>query len=200
LIDSRLGDVNDAGLARVAGIDVGYGLHHVVVYAWHEIGPIVVAMFRAPWEELKKKLLLLGVSCAVIDANPERNEARKFVESFGNGWMAFYPNDLKLPFVRLEESRFVNINRTELIDDVLDRFRKNTVCVKSNLSGTEEFVNYKKHLASVTRLYRESRGKVEAFYAESGADHYLHASVYAEVAGRIGGTVIYDGLSGNFLK
>jgi hypothetical protein len=59
LVESRLGNVQDAGLNRVAGIDVGYGRHHVVVASWHDVGPIIIATFLATWEELKEKIISL---------------------------------------------------------------------------------------------------------------------------------------------
>lgn len=200
LVASRLGDISDRGCGRVAGIDVGYGLHYCVVLSWHEIGPIAISIFRAPWNELKAKLLAFGVQCVVIDANPERSKSREFVRDFGNAWMALYPNGLKEPFVKLEKEQIVNIRRTEIIDNVLDRFRKDTICVNSVLSQNAEFEQFKKHIASVTRLYREVRGDVEAYYDESGPDHYLHALCYAEIAGRIGGQVNFEGVSGSFIK
>ena len=196
----RLGIAKDAGLTRVAGIDVGQGLHHVVVCAWHDVGPIVIDIFRASWQDLPNLLIKHGVQCAVIDANPERSKSREFVQAIGNGWMAIYPSGLKLPYVTLEKEQIVNIQRTEIIDNVLDRFRKDTICINSVLAQHAEFNNFKKHIASVTRLYRESRGNVEAYYTESGADHYLHALCYAEIAGRIGGQVTFDGVSGSFIK
>jgi hypothetical protein len=197
-VTNVIGSINTKGLPIVAGVDVGYTWHHIVIFAVHEIGPIVIAISRQPsWEQIKNYLEEKRVTAFVVDSAPERSRARELVEDldYMDGWMASYPKGIKGLFaanrpkgsVLINQTQAVGISRTEAIDIVLDRFRKDTILIDEHVSLQDDFSSYAQHICSVTRLYREVHGEVEAYYLESGADHYLHATVYAEIAAQIAG-------------
>jgi hypothetical protein len=135
-----------------------------------------------PWDNLGPELELRGVQGVVIDANPERFKAREFTENFGQAWMAFYPN-MEEENRLLIEKRKVCLNRTMAIDSVFARFANNQILIQANLPL---FQIFKEHLKAEVRAYREKKGGgYEAYYTETGPDHFLHALVYAQAAAQI---------------
>lgn len=198
LVDSRLGNITNTSNCY-AGIDVSQSnYHYIVIVSSHDAGVIVETCFRATWEDMKKKLEQWKVRNVIIDANPERHSARKFQESLNIGCLlALYP-PMKELFAIDEQKQMIKISRTEIIDIVFERFRSDHIMINERvLQG--EYQNFKKHLCSTTRQYREKKeGIFEAFYREVGDDHYLHALCYAEIASRFQG--VRNEFAGNFLK
>lgn len=177
LILDRLGDIATKNLPKVLGVDVGFNNHYAIACSVHPCGLIVTDILRLSWDDLENFLKDRKISCFVIDANPERSQAKRLVEKYF-GYMALYPN-MKETTKFDEDKKFVSIHRTEAIDTVLNFFRSDNILIQQNLNQFEIFC---RHLTSIIRQYREVRGCVEAYYTETGEDHYLHALVYAYIA------------------
>ena len=196
LIDSRVGEL-PGERPRFAGIDVSQvGLHYAIIGSNTEYGVVIEEILRLPWESLATELKNRGVRLVVIDANPERKMSRGFVEAFGDGFMAMYPSRKKMPlYEENEETRFVDIDRTEAIDTVVGRFKTNNILIKNNLP---QYGVLKNHLTNLVRQYREVRGAYEAYYTETGPDHYAHALVYCEIASRLQPAMV-ENIPGRFI-
>lgn len=205
IIEKTLGKFNTDNFIRVAGIDVSQSnLHYcVVVSIVDEIGLAVEDFFRVSWEDMKRELKRRGVACVVIDANPERHSARNFLQGWDNeGALALYPNGIKELFEVVEkETKYIKIARTEVLDIVLNRFRQDTILIHEGLKENNgEYENFVRQLMSVVRMYREIRGQIEAYYTETGDDHYTHALAYAEIASRLIFTNISESvIDGSFI-
>jgi hypothetical protein len=164
---------------------------------------VIYEIARVSWNDLVEYLSSRQVETLVIDSMPERAKAREIASSYTKGkvWLALYPSGLKTLFVREDTTRLVKIHRTEAIDTVLSRFRDDKILILPRVRESSEYVFFSSHVCSVARKYREVRGEYEAYYEESGADHYLHALVYLEIAGRLMCSVAeVDEASGNFLR
>ena len=200
LILKRVGNVG--GYEHHAGVDVSQGgLHYVVVIQKYEgVLMSVVDAFRCSWEQLYGELKERNVICVVIDANPERHAARNFQSQWGDCYLALYPNGLRTLYAVTDEN-YIKINRTEGIDKIFDRFKKDTIQIREAFTSTRRFDEFCSHLCSVVRQYRETRSGIEAYYVETGADHYLHALVYADAAFSINETYNYnyDRVVGSFI-
>lgn len=180
-IDSRLGEFNGQGI-RIAGIDVSQSdLHYCVVGRVTEYGLTVDEILRLSWNDIVSDLRKRSVTCVVIDSKPETSKAKELREAFGNCWLATYPN-MKETLALDEEKKDVKINRTEAIDSVFARFHQNRILITKNVPNYQEF---KEHLKNTVRCYRIVKGEVEAYYTETGPDHFLHALVYMETASRL---------------
>lgn len=202
IVTARLGTYDVANLRRVAGIDVSQSdLHYVVVCALTSSGPVVERVCRAKWSEIPGLLQTEHVSTCVIDMRPETRSAKdcRAACTHSKVFLATYPPQREL-FIHDIDKGEVKINRTEAIDIVLDRFRTDHVLIHEKVLAGGEFENLRDHVCAVSRTYREVRGEYEAYYTETGADHYLHALVYAEIAGRLPGAEEYDEFSGKFIS
>lgn len=186
---------------RIAGIDVSSGgLHYVSVGYMTDYGPVVFEVAKVSWNDLSEFLKMRGVTVAVIDFLPEKHAARNFVSDFsGEAWVALYPSGIEVLFRQDEDTRVVKIHRTEIIDTILSRFRETKICLLPHVYESNEWRVLKEHILSVIRKYREVRGQYEAYYEESGGDHYLHSLVYMEIAGRLQNKETADEIAGSFI-
>lgn len=169
-----------------AGIDVSSaGRHYVEIADWSQGLKRVLDIKKAMWDELPVLLAQYKVRCCVIDSMPERAKARELAEKYpGAVYLAFYPEGLKSLFMVNEETKIVNIHRTEGMERTLNRFRTHQVIVPFDLELMDEYV---KQLCAPVKVYRiNAKGIPMPRYIEgSMADHFAHASVYNEIAGMI---------------
>ena len=187
---------------RIAGIDVSSaGLHYVAIGATVPAGLVVTGVHRCSWGDLPAFLRSKSVTTVVVDQQPEREAVRQFASSCdGVVWKAMYPSGVRELFSCDLAAHLVKIHRTEAIDTVLSRFRNDHICLLPCVYESSEWQHLVSHICSVSRKYREVRGEYEAYYEETGADHYLHSLVYLEIASRIDKGGAFDSVGGNFLK
>ena len=165
------------------GVDVSpTGLHWIEIAEMSSQGvKVVLNALQAPWEELPKLMETYSVRCCVVDASPERTNARALAEmSQGSVFLAFYPEGMKTLYTVHEENYVVSIDRTEALERVQARFKKKTVVLPCNLPLLK---TYAEHLTSPVKTFKASRtGLPIARYVNTGPDHFAHASVYCEIA------------------
>jgi len=155
-------------------------------------------------EELYPLMHNYAIWRCVMDANPERREARRFADHFrGRVFLAFYPTakeELKKKVAEWDEANnIVSIARTESLDITLGRFRRQGEIILPRDIPDE----YVQHLRNVVRTLEEEErdgqptGRVFSKYLETGPDHYVHASNYNDVAGnnQMSGYTLLKGVS-----
>jgi len=183
----------------VIGIDVSQATpHYCVIARATEYGLVVLAVERARWDRIGKLADQYRAEMVVIDAQPERTKAKEVIEGLNcSGFRCLYPNQ-KDKIVLDNNRGIVSVHRTEIIDQVFSRFQKGTIRIKKGLAENESLYE---HLHNTIRSYRQTRrGDWEAYYAESGPDHFMHALVYAEVATElVSGSSVGEKISGKFI-
>lgn len=196
LFDSRIGQFNISQYQKMIGVDVSQSnLHYCVEAISTQYGLVVERAFRATWEDLLNFAEKKVYATIVIDANPERYKSRELVFAAMRGFMALYSIQSKDIAIKTdEEKRIVNLHRTALLDELFALFTNNRILIKPNV----ELQTLKEHCCNTVRCYRELRGQHEAYYVETGPDHYLHALAYALVASKVYAP-IQDQDSGTFI-
>jgi hypothetical protein len=132
------------------------------------------------FEELGILMQQYGVRVCVIDANPERRKAHEFASRFyGRVYPCFYGNNVKGKIINLnEEAGTVTVDRTNLLDTALGRFKNSTIFIPIDIS-----LAYQEQVKNLVRVYKEDRdGNKVATYVSTGPDHFGHARNYCEIA------------------
>lgn len=181
------------------GVDIGRDRIHVNVAQWPAIADDAMSRVRkdlafyvvTEWEDLDPILKRHGVTCCVVDAFPEKREAKKFQARFPDiVWLAYYPDGVRGQLVRWHEWKAdhlgtmqggrVDIERTESLDTLISRFKApQTIQLPTDLPDEA-----RRHLKSTVRTMGMDRfGNEIPKYDNEGADHFLHAMNYSEIAG-----------------
>lgn len=157
----------------------------VEISEWRADYKRVIWAGRATWDDLNVKMKQYNVRCCVMDAQPETSKASDFMRRFrGRVYLAWYVEGMQQAFQANEDTGNVNVNRTFMLDRVLDRFRTMRARLPVNLDEMHDV--YVAHLCSPTKTYKEDRyGRPVARYVKSGADHFAHCAVYNEIANNL---------------
>lgn len=175
------------------GVDVGKWLH-CVVECWHSVAfdndinvrsrPTVVTEVKVKtFEELDQLMRDYQVNHCCIDANPETRKATEFAKRFyGYVTLIYYARgrvgskDLDIVADACTYKRACD--RTYWLDQTLGRFHTGRIILPTDVS--EEYV---KHLCEPARIMKlDGDGNPVATYINKGADHFAHATNYAEIA------------------
>lgn len=185
LFDARVGEFNSRTRTyqKLLGVDVSQSnLHYCCEIVCTQYGIVLERAFRATWEDLLSFTEKDLYEIIVIDANPERYKSRELVFAANRGFMALYSIQSKDAAMKFDEDkRIVDLPRTPLLDEVFSLFTNNRILIKNHA----ELQEFKSHCCNTVRCYREVRGTHEAYYAETGPDHYLHALAYALTASKL---------------
>jgi hypothetical protein len=167
------------------GIDVSnVGPHVMQVSEWYPGFKKVIKLGRVDWGEIREAIRLYHPVRVIIDANPERNEARRLCEEFpGTVFMAFYPEGLTQLYSVREDNSTVSIHRTEAISATFGRFKAQNISLPNNSPFMRD---YAAHMCALTKTFKENRGGqlISRYVLTGTADHFAHAATYDEVAGR----------------
>jgi hypothetical protein len=167
------------------GVDVGTPFLHVEVSEFpqgiHGFKKVVWAGKCRDFDECARLMHQFNVVACVVDANPERRAAEAFRDKFiGRVFLAFYPNDAKM--AKNESWQFatgkVNLHRTFYIDQVVGRYRINSVLLPTDIP--DEYLKHHLNVARTDKL--DQQGNPVARWINTGEDHFVHAGVYAEAA------------------
>jgi hypothetical protein len=115
-----------------------------------------------------------------IDANPETREAKELCAAYpGCGYRVQYSRDRTASIASLSGD-FILAGRSYWLDSYLGRYKR----PKESISIPNDVTNEDKdNLQNICKHYsRNDKGEYEAEYIATGADHYAHAGVYAEIA------------------
>jgi hypothetical protein len=177
------------------GIDQGKW-NHITVVEWtvKEMGRDinVAATGKLLWEgklpgdefdrldNLMRDWQVLG---CVIDADPQINDARRFARRFpGYVTLCRYRSGQSGKEISVAEDELgtpiATVDRTNWLDATLGRYKTQRILLPIDISR-----EYREHIKAVVRTYeKDQNGNPKARYVETGADHFCHAQVYAEIA------------------
>jgi len=128
------------------------------------------------------------VYMCVIDAQPERRLAVAFARRFPGHVRTCYYNTGQKGNTLSDHGEGngsdadwrISADRTFWLDTMLGAFKTKRVHIQQPLS-----IENRSHLKALVRVYRESRNEEkepEAYYKNTGPDHYAHAWNYSEMA------------------
>lgn len=210
----------DWGLAQsgkhvLIGIDQGEDNHIIVMKPDPNTGcrriiNAVVVEGPDPWPQTISVCRQYEDVRIVIDALPERNEARRLCDMFpGRAFLCFYSEQQKDVISQdtddddPDKGRKVTVHRTETLDRVVDGFlwtangRRDGIVLPQSQIPICAVV--KDHLGALAKVKRkpggmtEISGALEWVYMHIKADHFAHATNYATIAESID---VYPGWAG----
>lgn len=162
------------------GVDQGPSTLHVTIGKSHP-DRIVHVGGHPDWSDLDRLMKAFRVSMCVVDAQPERRNAKAFAERHpGKVFLCFYSDHQKGGYVWSESKQHVTANRTESLDESQDAIRSGTVILPGKCEAVEEFAAQCHNVART--LEEKEDGSSRYVYVKLGADHYAHSFNYAVMA------------------
>jgi thiol-disulfide isomerase/thioredoxin len=188
-----------SGRLITMGVDQGENESFIVICEWlfdRELGPDlgesaickvlwVGKFFGEDWDRLDQLMSEFQVLYAVVDADPNVNEARRFCRRF-NGYASTTRyragNEGNEMTVKDGDSGapMVQVDRTSWLGKSLSRFKQNPARVWLPRDVPEEFCTHVKNLTRTVE--KNAMGEVIGVYINTGADHFAHAFCYANIA------------------
>lgn len=183
------------------GVDQGDWLH-VEVTEWFMdgLGADINSLARAKvvwqgkfnvaaengWSQLDVLMREWQVLHAVVDADPNTNDARQFARRFpGYVTLCRYRRGIPQRELQVSETddfrtQIVTVDRTSWIDIGLGRFKSAEPRI---YLPRDVNLEYREHMKALIRTYeKDEHGNPTAVYIKTGADHYAHARTYSEIA------------------
>jgi len=135
------------------------------------------------WGLLDELMREWQVLAAVVDADPNINEARRFARRFwGYVWLTRYRKGLTAREMSINEednAPIAQVDRSNWLSCALGRFKVQPprVMLPRDIS-----LEYRDHLKNVVRTYEKDEfGNPKLTYVSTGPDHYTHSFTYAEI-------------------
>jgi hypothetical protein len=137
------------------------------------------------WGLLDQLMVEWQVMFAVVDADPQINEARRFARRFpGFVGLCRYRRGQTAKEIAVSEedtgAPMLTVDRTSWLTAALGRFKMSPPQIWLPLDIPMEF---REHVKNLVRTYqRDEHGNPVAVFVETGPDHFAHALTYAEIA------------------
>jgi len=135
------------------------------------------------WGLLDELMREWQVLAAVVDADPNINEARRFARRFwGYVWLTRYRKGLTAREMSINEednAPIAQVDRSNWLSCALGRFKVQPprIMLPRDIS-----LEYRDHLKNVVRTYEKDEfGNPKLTYVSTGPDHYTHSFTYAEI-------------------
>jgi len=186
----------------VMGVDVG-ARFHIRINGEKQDEPkrYVLYMGRlSTWEEVDNLMSLYHVRMAVVDSMPDLHGSASFVQRHkGRAVQADYPTQMNalrgLLFTpeskKAVQDGFVRVNRTMALDRVY------TAVATVAEHWPTAFINdpeVREHMTAMARVTSiDKNGQVVSAWVRIRADHFMHASAYAEVARQLAPKIVRPG-------
>lgn len=178
------------GRIRTMGVDVGKYLH-IEIVEWIIEGKlgadlnqqakakVILAKKLESFDFLPNYMKTYQVHCAVLDANPERTQVKKFIDKFfGHAYMCFYSNNGSTKDLFQREYQ-VNVDRTSWMDNALGRFFNQNILLPKDING--EYIDQVQ--VPVRIITKDINGNpVAKWISKVNDDHYAHSRTYSEIA------------------
>ena len=136
----------------------------------------------------------------VIDAEPQINDARRFARRIhGYVNLCRYRRGVAGKELQVSEeiggAPVVTVDRTNWMDAAVGRFHSGRINIPADTS-----YEFKEHIKNVVRTYeKDDLGNPRAVYHNVGADHFVHALTYAEIALPLAAGIVTGRDIGTFL-
>ncbi len=137
------------------------------------------------WDFLDQLMVEWQVMYAVVDADPQINEARRFARRFpGFVSLCRYRRSQTAKEVAVTEedtgAPMLTVDRTSWLTAALGRFKSSPSRIWLPRDIPMEF---REHCKNLVRTYqRDEHGNPVAVFVETGPEHFAHALTYAEIA------------------
>lgn len=169
------------------GVDIGKVLHYVIsTVDSNNIIKVISVGEVDDWTELQRLFRNFKIVNAVIDANPDKDEAVKFQKSQGDGnvWLAYYMQHLEKTAEKMTKDEYdqvVYIHRTLMMMTVSDLIINKHISLPVDIQKVKDFYL---HLKSPIKAQKQDlRGDWVTFYPRTkNPDHYYHALLYNIIA------------------
>jgi hypothetical protein len=152
------------------------------------------------FDDLDKFMREWQVLGCVIDAEPQINDARRFARRF-HGFVSLcrYRRGVSGKELQISEeiggAPVVTVDRTNWMDAAVGRFHSGRLNLPADTS-----YEFKEHVKNVVRTYeKDDLGNPRAVYHHVGADHFVHALTYAEIALPLAAGIVTGRDIGTFL-
>jgi len=136
------------------------------------------------WDYLADLMREWQVLAAVVDADPNINDARRFAKRFhGYVWLTRYRRGQTAKEINIQEedsgSPFAIVDRTSWLSCTLGRFKSDPPRI---LLPRDISLEFRDHVKNLVRTYKkDDTGNLAAEYVNTGADHFAHALCYADI-------------------
>ena len=160
------------------GIDQGNNIHVVIGRPGIDKAKIVYLGIHHSWEELDSLMDYFNVMSCVVDALPEKRNARAFADRFkGRVYLNFYNQHQKGAYSWNESEYIVQCNRTESLDTSHNQIMDKAIILPKECTETKLFAD---HLHAVAKKLEEDdeTGSKRYVYIKLGDDHFRHAFNY----------------------
>lgn len=180
-----------SGKIVTMGVDVGK-IIHVVIAEWdiQDTNPQEIMkssfkkiIYEGTVEHINNLDIFMDkykVNFCVIDALPETRTCIEFSNrNFGRVKLCYYnTGDKASDIIFHDGEEKITVGRTLWLDISIGRIKRKTISLPLDVS--EEF---KSHFLKVYRMMRKDLNKnPRAIWESDGADHFVHANLYSEVA------------------
>lgn len=152
------------------------------------------------FEHLDKLMREWQVLSCVIDPDPQINDARRFARRFpGYVTLCRYRAGVTGKEMQISEedggAPVATVDRTNWLDAALGRFHSGRIQIPADTS-----LEFKDHMKNVVRTYEQDKlNNPRAVYINTGADHFVHALAYAEIALPLAASIVTNRDIGAFL-
>lgn len=178
---------NDQEGQIIIGVDTGLPIHYTLVnkkgvFFYGKCKPPVGG--HDPYSELEKFLNRWSKSILVSDQGGDLIGIRKLADKYpGRVFLCYYRKDRKnLQMIKWGEGKdfgFVTVDRNRMIQLIVEQLRD---IGRLPLYGTvEEFAEFASHFGNIYRVAKETPFGAEYSWERTGADHFVHALLYALV-------------------
>ena len=136
------------------------------------------------WDYVGDLMREFQVLAAVVDADPNVNDARRFARKFqGYAYLTRYRRGQTAKEIHVQEEEtgapIAYVDRTNWLACTLGRFKSNPPRI---LLPRDISLEYREALKNVVRTYeRDATGNMSATYISTGQDHFCHSLVYSDI-------------------
>ena len=145
------------------------------------------------WDSLGNLMREWQVLAAVLDADPQVNEVRRFCRAYyGYAWATRYRKGQAAKEIALSEEEsgapFATVDRTSWLSSILSRFKTRPARL---ILPCDVSLEYRDHLKNTVRTYeKDAMGNQNTVFVNTGPDHYFHSLVYAAIGLSLASTSI----------
>lgn len=177
--------ITDSKTRCIAGVDVGSKLHFIALTQGDEGKlKLLTALELDDWDDLHLAYRDFNVSNMVIDANPDKNGAKKFQEEHEGVWLAYYMQHLENKpdkYTLNYDDQVIYIHRTLMMQITSDFITDKNLILPIDIRKVRGF--YEQMKAPVKAQKQNLKGDWLTFYPRTSMpDHFYHALLYSLVA------------------
>lgn len=201
ILDVLRDDYVMPGVGRncIMGIDVGEWLHVWICEPYNDKWRTVFIGAVKEFEELDGLVNRYDVKIAIVDGLPETRKATEFCKRFpGKAYYIFYTEkdiaDKDYRYFKVDiDTQRISANRTMAGDYFLDGLTSRKNLLPRNARDLPDFYDHIQ--AEIRVVKKDANGISRASYINTKPDHYFHAGIYKEIAGRIASGIVQTTIS-----